>query len=430
MSNVAKLRPAPAPAELHHLAFAEAFANAHADDRRHWATRGRWMAWSAGEGWREATEPLHDMARAIDRIVPTDERAAWYRVNHLRDALTMAAESLSRHEWDQGDAVLGLPAGRVVELTTGEDRAQTPDDWITMATGCDLADEISIPWLDFVSEACGGDGEMASALQAAVGASAFGHNREHRVEVLCGDGGTGKSTFAETVAAALGGYAGVLPASVLNARNEQHPTGIAGLLGTRFATAPEVTGGTFRSETLKAISGGDAIPARFMRQDFFTFQPAATIWIPTNEPPAVRLVDHALRRRLRIWPFEARPADPDPPLPARLRSPDELRGVLRWIIEGANEYAAIGLHDCQGVRDSTATYFEATDSVGGWFEVRCEKSETSETAAAELYRDYCAWCEDEGMRKVSRTAWGTAVGRRATKRRASRGYVYAVALRV
>ena len=81
MSNVAKLRPAPAPPELHHLAFAEAFARAHADDRRHWATRGRWMAWSAREGWREATEPLHDMTRAIDRIVPTDERAAWYRVN-------------------------------------------------------------------------------------------------------------------------------------------------------------------------------------------------------------------------------------------------------------------------------------------------------------------------------------------------------------
>ena len=285
MSNVAKLRPAPAPPELHHLAFAEAFARAHADDRRHWATRGRWMAWSAGEGWREATEPLHDMTRAIDRIVPTDERAAWYRVNHLRDGLTMAAESLSRHEWDQGDAVLGLPAGRVVELTTGVDRAQTPDDWITMAAGCDLADEISIPWLDFVGEACGGDGEMASALQAAVGAAAFGHNREHRVEVLCGDGGTGKSTFAETISAALGGYAGVLPASVLNARNEQHPTGIAGLLGKRFVTAPEVTGGTFRSETLKAISGGDAIPARFMRRDFFTFRPAATVWIcRTNRP--------------------------------------------------------------------------------------------------------------------------------------------------
>ena len=155
MNNVAALRPAPAPAELHHLAFAEAFVRAHADDRRHWPTRGRWMAvvrrrdrhrrapgganvdglqavaphprgWSAGEGWREATEPLHDMARAIDRIVPTDERAAWYRVNHLRDSLALSAESLRRDEWDQGDAVLGLPGGRAVKLTTGVDRAQTP----------------------------------------------------------------------------------------------------------------------------------------------------------------------------------------------------------------------------------------------------------------------------------------------------------------
>lgn len=162
-SSVAMLRPAPAPAELHHLAFAEAFARAHADDRRHWPTRGRWMAWSAGEGWREATQPLGDMARAINRIVPTDERTTWYRLNHFRDALTMAAESLSRHEWDRGDALLGLPAGRVVNLTTGVDRAQTPDDWITMATGCGLAGEISTAWSDFVGEACGGDGEMASA---------------------------------------------------------------------------------------------------------------------------------------------------------------------------------------------------------------------------------------------------------------------------
>ena len=111
-ARVAVFRPSnePAPEELHHLAFAEAFARAHADDRRHWATRGRWMAWGS-DGWREATEPLHDMARAIDRIVPTDERGAWFRVNHLRDALTLAAESLNRHEWDQGDTVLGLPAG-------------------------------------------------------------------------------------------------------------------------------------------------------------------------------------------------------------------------------------------------------------------------------------------------------------------------------
>ena len=130
MSRVATLQPAPAPAELHHLAFAEAFARAHADDRRHWATRGRWMTWSAGEGWREATEPLHDMARAIDRIVPTDERDTWYRVNHLRDSLALSAESLRRDEWDQGDTLLGLPGGRVVELTTGKDRAQTPDDWM------------------------------------------------------------------------------------------------------------------------------------------------------------------------------------------------------------------------------------------------------------------------------------------------------------
>lgn len=64
MSNVATFRhanadragaQAPAAAELHHLAFADAFVRAHADNRRHWARRSKWMAWTAGEGWREAS---------------------------------------------------------------------------------------------------------------------------------------------------------------------------------------------------------------------------------------------------------------------------------------------------------------------------------------------------------------------------------------
>ena len=267
-----------------------------------------------------------------------------------------------------------------------------------MTAGCDrIADDPSDMWEKFVLDCCGTDQVMADALQLAIGASAFGHNEEHRVEIVCGDGGTGKTTFSDTIREALGDYAGTLPASVLNAKSEQHPTGIAGLLGKRFAVAPEVSGGTFKSETLKAISGGDTLPARFMRQDFFDFRPAATIWIITNESPGVRMVDNALRRRLRLWPFEAKPERPDPKLPARLRS-DELPGVLRWIVQGAMSYAAGGLRDCRAVLDATAAYFESTDTLTGWFEARCERSEITETPSRFLFKDYQDWCQAEGVR--------------------------------
>ena len=49
-------------------------------------------------------------------------------------------------------------------------------------------------------------------------------------EVVSGDGGTGKSVFLNTVAKALGDYAGAMPPSVLASKGNDHPTGLAGVV--------------------------------------------------------------------------------------------------------------------------------------------------------------------------------------------------------
>ena len=185
----------------------------------------------------------------------------------------------------------------------------------------------------------------------------------------------------------------------------------------------------FRAETLLALSGGDQISARFMHQDFFDFTPVATLWIMTNHPPSVHLVDNAMRRRLRIWPFETKPASPDPRLPERLRSEAELPGVLRWIVDGAVLFARDGIEDCRAVKRATAAYFEASDSVARWIDANCAHLNEAKTPAGTLFTNYQAWCRAEGIRSNSKTAWGTAVGRVAEKRRVRTGIVYALAIR-
>ena len=54
---------------------------------------------------------------------------------------------------------------------------------------------------------------------------------------------------------------------------------------------------------IKALTGGDKITARFMRQDFFDFDPTFKLFIASNHKPRLHTIDEAMRRRLLLVPF-------------------------------------------------------------------------------------------------------------------------------
>ena len=68
---------------------------------------------------------------------------------------------------------------------------------------------------------------------------------------------------------------------------ERHPTDLAKLMGARLVVAQETQKGRRWDETkIKALTGGDRITARFMRQDFFDFVPAFKLFIAVTTNPA------------------------------------------------------------------------------------------------------------------------------------------------
>ena len=88
------------------------------------------------------------------------------------------------------------------------------------------------------------------------------------------------------------------------ARGERHPTELAGLMGARMVSAQETEEGRRWAESrIKALTGGDPIRARFMRQDEFTFMPQFKLVIVGNHKPGLRNVDDAIKRRLHLIPF-------------------------------------------------------------------------------------------------------------------------------
>src|SRR4029077_15375825 len=117
---------------------------------------------------------------------------------------------------------------------------------------------------------------------------------------------------------------------------ERHPTELAGLHGARLVTAIETEEGRHWAEKkIAALTGGDKISARFMRQDFFDFVPVFKLIIAGNHKPVLRTVNEAMRRRIHMIPFAVTIPDGkrDKDLAEKLKS--EWPGILAWMIEGA-----------------------------------------------------------------------------------------------
>jgi putative DNA primase/helicase len=138
-----------------------------------------------------------------------------------------------------------------------------------------------------------------------VGYCLTGVTSAHALFFLYGTGANGKSVFANVISTILGDYAATASMDTfVETRGDRHPTDLAGLRGARFVTAIETEQGRRLNESkVKAITGGDKISARFMRQDFFEYSPQFKPVIVGNHKPAIRNIDEAMKRRMHMIPF-------------------------------------------------------------------------------------------------------------------------------
>ena len=144
-------------------------------------------------------------------------------------------------------------------------------------------------WLSFLDRVTDGDNDLISYLQRLTGYSLTGSTREHVLGNLHGTGANGKTVFINAVAGVFGDYHKTAPMEVFTASTfDRHPTELAMLRGPRLITATETESGKgWKEARIKALTGGDIISARFMRQDFFEFEPVFKLLIAGNHKPLV-----------------------------------------------------------------------------------------------------------------------------------------------
>ncbi len=407
---------------------AEEFSRIHGNDWRYVAGWAQWLTWTGTVWRRESTLLAYDLARKICRA--SAAQAHPKARAKISSASTIAAvERIARADrrhaqgtevWDRDPWVLNTPEG-LVYLRSGETGSHDRALAMTKITSASPRGTCTI-WNEFLATVTGGDVDLQCYLQRMAGYCLTGVTTEHALFFLYGTGANGKSVFANTLITLLGDYAAVAAMDMFMASHgDRHPTDMAGLRGARVVTAIETEQGSRWAESkLKALTGGDKITARFMRQDFFEFVPQFKLLIVGNHKPSIRNVDEAMRRRLHMVPFTITipPAKRDKTLPERLLA--ERDGILAWALEGCLQWQRVGLQPPPAVMAATDEYFEAEDAIGRWIDERCDLGSQCTEASNALFADWKLWAEKNGEYAGSNKRFAeTLIGRGLERWRSS-----------
>jgi putative DNA primase/helicase len=378
---------------------------------RYVAEWGKWLAWR-GTFWEvERTLATVDLVRTTCRGAGVRK---WRGVKAVEEmARTDRRVAMTADGWDQDPFLLNTPSGEV-DLKTGEIRPNDPGSYCRKIAGCAPA-EPGTPcplWLDFLAVIFRRDPDLIAYVQRLCGYSLTGSIKEHALFFWHGRGGNGKSVFVSTLAGIMGTYHETACIETFTAQAFQgHSTDLASLHGARLVTAIETEEGRSWAESkIAALTGGDRVKARFMRQDFFTFQPIMKLLIVGNHKPRLRAVTDAMRRRFQMSPFEVKIEKPDKDLTVKLKA--EWPAILRWFLDGSLEWQRQGLNPPKAVIETgTARYLEMEDSMGLWIDECCEQG-AQDGPSASLFNSWRKWCENANEKPGSRKDFAKSMEQR------------------
>jgi len=381
--------------------------------------RGRWHRWENGI-WRcDERDQTRDEIRQFCARIDDPKKWRLGSASAIRGIEELARSDIdvtvTSSDWDGHSYILATP-GCYIDLKTGLPFDPDPALQITQATTVALEDGEPELFLEFLYQATGGDADYMDFIQRALGYCLTGDIKEHCLFFIHGPGETGKSTLVNVVKEILGSYAWIAPLDMFTRKKfDGHPTDLASLRGRRLVVSNEVEQGKAWAEArIKALTGGDPVTARFMRQDNFTFDPTHKLIIVGNHAPAITNCDESMRRRFHVLPFEEKPQVTDLELYAKLVH--EAGKILGYMIRGCLQWQQRGMAPPAIVKDATNHYFEAQDVFAQWLDEETTRQPSLRDSFHRLYTSYTRYMADHGEYPVSSRDFGNELKRRGFKR--------------
>lgn len=263
-------------------------------------------------------------------------------------------------------------------------------------------------FMDFLRQALPDDD--ISLLQRYIGSIFLGHNIEHRILILKGTPGGGKSTLVTILERVLGlENVAYLRTQHLGGRFE-----FSGFLGKRLLTAKDVPGDTLSlkgAQFLKSLVGGDRLQAEIK------YAGKAEVWghfhvvIACNNSLRIALDgdEDAWRRRLLIINYvRPKAVTPIPNLAEHLLV-TEGEGILAWMVQGAinqkkevDETGGYALSKQQDAR--IESLIGESDTCRAFLNARVQKQENADISVQELSRAYFEYCRAQGWKPKAQAA--------------------------
>jgi putative DNA primase/helicase len=385
------------------------------EDLRHVSEWGKWLTWGGRRWGVDKTGEVHRLAKATAESILDEARStkdpklfAWGIASEsaarleamVRVATTEPGIPALVEQLDADPFLLSVENGT---LSLRPDRfgllPHQRGDLITKVADVKYDAAAACPRFDGFLEEILPDAQVRRFVQKAVGASLTGDVSEQVLFFAHGSGANGKSTLMELLLRILGEYAMMAaPRLLIAERHTEHPTQVADLFGRRLVVAQEIQQGQrLNEELVKQLTGSDTVKARYMRQDYFSFQPSHKLWLCANHKPIIRGTDHAIWRRIRLIPFEVTiPEDRrDKQLGRQLWR--ERSGVLRWAVEGCLAWHREGLEPPDAVINATQAYRDDMDMVGQFIAECCVVGPLHRVPSSDLYRAYVDWCTGNGL---------------------------------
>jgi len=415
------------------LGNAERLIAAHGRDLHYVTTWKSWLVWNGKYWHRDDTCELERRAKKTVRGIwreAKQERKRDRKKDLARHAIQSESNGSIRamieraraepgvairyQEFDQHPFLLNIRNG-TLDLSTGTLGPHDRDHLLTKYADVEYVADAECPlWRTFLERIFDGNAEIISYLQRAVGYSLTGDTREQCLHLMHGTGSNGKSTFLEVLQALMGDY-GVQAdfATFVEKKGDGPRNDVARLAGARMVRSSEVGEGKRLNESLvKSLTGQDTIAARFLYSEAFEFRPTFKLWLAANHKPVIRGTDHAIWRRVRLIPFTVTISEQEKDETLKDRLLTELPGILRWAVEGCEQWLERGLQPPEAVTVATAAYKNESDIIGNFLEECCEIGAGLEVPATDLYTAYKRWAHDNGEFELSQTAFGRRIEER------------------